>query len=133
MVPIALDTNAPPPPSPLSRSSAPSLSAPPLPRSRVFVVGLGMVGLAFIEKLLQSDEEGRRYSVVTCGEEPFVAYNRVGLTEYFQHRNIEELYLNDLSWYAEQEPERFQFHIGEAVSRRVRRSGDARSSNWLPR
>lgn len=36
--------------------------------------------------------------------------------EYFQHRNIEELYLNPLSWYAEQDPSRFQFHVGEAVS-----------------
>lgn len=62
-----------------------------------------------------------------------IAYNRVGLTgkprssrfsnalvtnrraEYFQHRNVEELYLNDASWYAEQEPDRFAFHIGEQV------------------
>jgi nitrite reductase (NAD(P)H) len=35
--------------------------------------------------------------------------------EYFQHRNVEDLYLNDVSWYAEQNPEHFAFHIGEQV------------------
>lgn len=71
MVPIALDP---------SHSPLPFSPPPPV---RVFVVGLGMVGLAFIEKLLSFDEEARRYSIVTCGEEPFVAYNRVGLTGQF--------------------------------------------------
>jgi nitrite reductase (NAD(P)H) len=37
-------------------------------------------------------------------------------SEYFQHRNVEELYLNDASWYAAQEPDRFAFHIGEQVT-----------------
>ena len=83
-------------------------------RIQVMVVGLGMVGIAFIEKLLTLDVEGR-YFVRTCGEEPTYAYNRVGLTEYFQHRNIEDLYLNDVSWYAQQNPQHFAFHIGEQV------------------
>jgi nitrite reductase (NAD(P)H) len=38
------------------------------------------------------------------------------LAEYFQHRNVEELYLNDPSWYAEQQPDRFAFHVGEQVT-----------------
>ena len=33
------------------------------------------------------------------GEEPHVAYNRVGLTEFFQHRKVEDLYLNPKEWY----------------------------------
>lgn len=67
--------------------------------------------LAFIEKLLNLDVS-MQYRVVTCGEEVHrtqssscrsysisycyepVAYNRVALTEYFQHRNVEKLYLN---------------------------------------
>ncbi|GAA5857736.1 hypothetical protein JCM1840_000889 [Sporobolomyces johnsonii] len=73
-----------------------------------------MVGIAFIEKLLNLDEEGR-YFIRTCGEEDHLAYNRVGLTEYFQHRNVEDLYLNSPSWYAEQLPNRFAFSIGEQV------------------
>ncbi|WOO81680.1 Nitrite reductase [NAD(P)H] [Vanrija pseudolonga] len=78
------------------------------------VVGLGMVGIAFIEKMLALDTEGK-YFIRTCGEEPTYAYNRVGLTEYFQHRNIEDLYLHDASWYAEQDPDHFAFHIGQQV------------------
>ncbi|THH10731.1 hypothetical protein EW146_g8277 [Bondarzewia mesenterica] len=82
---------------------------------RVFVVGLGMVGIAFIEKLLNLDT-AKRYHITTCGEEPHLAYNRVGLTDYFQHRSVEDLYLHSPSWYAEQEPDRFQFYIGEQVT-----------------
>lgn len=33
------------------------------------------------------------------GEEPHLAYNRVGLTSFFEHRNVEQLYLNPASWY----------------------------------
>jgi nitrite reductase (NAD(P)H) len=62
-------------------------------RTRVFVVGLGMVGLAFIEKMLSQDEQGR-YKIITVGEETHLAYNRVGLTDFFLHRKIDELYLN---------------------------------------
>ncbi|KAI0716158.1 nitrite reductase [Cerioporus squamosus] len=84
-------------------------------RKTIVVVGLGMVGIAFIEKLLDLDTEGR-YRIVTCGEEVHLAYNRVALTDFFQHRNIEKLYLNSPDWYAKQDSERFEFHIGEAVT-----------------
>lgn len=54
--------------------------------------------------------------------------------EYFQHRNVEDLYLNDVSWYAEQNPEHFAFHIGEQVSgdSSLTRTGvrGLRSSGW---
>ncbi|KAF7349262.1 NAD(P)H nitrite reductase [Mycena sanguinolenta] len=81
-------------------------------REVIFVAGLGMVGIAFIEKLLTLDVQ-QKYFVVTCGEEPYLAYNRVGLTEYFEHRNVEDLYLNPPSWYAEQKPESFRYFLGE--------------------
>ncbi|KAI0820586.1 nitrite reductase [Trametes gibbosa] len=83
-------------------------------RKTIVVVGLGMVGIAFIEKLLDLDTT-QQYRIVTCGEESHLAYNRVALTEYFQHRNIEKLYLNPAEWYAKQDPKRFSFHVGEAV------------------
>jgi len=83
-------------------------------RKIIFVAGLGMVGIAFIEKLLNLDETGR-YHIITCGEEVHVAYNRVALTEYFQHRSIEKLYLNQPDWYASQSPECFKFYTSETV------------------
>lgn len=67
-------------------------------RKRVVVVGLGMVGIAFIEKLMKLDVKRREYEVVVIGEEPHLAYNRVGLTSFFQHREVENLYLNPKEW-----------------------------------
>ncbi|KAF8491117.1 nitrite reductase [Gautieria morchelliformis] len=84
-------------------------------RKTLAVVGLGMVGIAFIEKLLDLDDRGR-YRIVTCGEESYLAYNRVGLTDYFQHRSVEKLYLNKPEWYAAQNPDRFLLHLNEQVT-----------------
>ncbi|KAJ7145360.1 nitrite reductase [Mycena crocata] len=84
-------------------------------REVIFVAGLGMVGIAFIEKLLNLDVD-KKYFIVTCGEEQYFAYNRVGLTEYFEHRNVANLYLNPPSWYAEQQPENFRYFLGETVT-----------------
>ncbi|KAK7019045.1 NAD(P)H nitrite reductase [Favolaschia claudopus] len=84
-------------------------------RQVIFVAGLGMVGIAFIEKILALDVQ-KKYFVVTCGEEQHFAYNRVGLTEYFEHRNIENLYLNPPSWYAAQQPEDFRYFLSETVT-----------------
>ncbi|KAK4119299.1 nitrite reductase [Parathielavia appendiculata] len=68
-------------------------------RKRVVVVGLGMVGISFIEKLLKLDARAREYNITVVGEEKHVAYNRVGLTTFFEHRKVEKLYLNPLDWY----------------------------------
>ncbi|TFK51421.1 nitrite reductase [Heliocybe sulcata] len=84
-------------------------------RKTIFVAGLGMVGIAFIEKLMNLDE-AMHYRIVTCGEEMHLAYNRVALTDYFQHRSVEKLYLNQADWYAKQDPERFMFYTGEQVT-----------------
>ena len=67
-------------------------------RKRVVVVGLGMVGIAFIEKLMKFDVKRREYDIIVIGEEPHLAYNRVGLTSFFQHRIVENLYLNPKEW-----------------------------------
>lgn len=67
-------------------------------QKRLVVVGLGMVGIAFIEKLLKYDATAKEYSVTVLGEEPYLAYNRVGLTSFFEHRKIENLYMNPAEW-----------------------------------
>src|ERR1700761_2029110 len=67
-------------------------------KKRVVVVGLGMVGIAFIEKLMKLDVKRREYDIIVIGEEPHLAYNRVGLTSFFQHREVENLYLNPKEW-----------------------------------
>merc|ERR1712000_180330 len=69
-------------------------------RQRLVVVGLGMVGIAFIEKLMKYDARTREYDITVLGEESHLAYNRVGLTSFFEHRKIENLYMNPAEWYA---------------------------------
>ena len=44
------------------------------------------------------DAKRREYHVVVIGEESHLAYNRVGLTSFFQHRKAENLYLNPREW-----------------------------------
>lgn len=67
-------------------------------RKKVVVVGLGMVGISFVEKLMKLDVTRREYDIIVIGEEAHLAYNRVGLTSFFQHRNVENLYLNSKEW-----------------------------------
>jgi nitrite reductase (NAD(P)H) len=52
-------------------------------RKKVVVVGLGMVGIAFVEKLIAKDKRRGEYEIAVLGEEKHVAYNRVGLTSFF--------------------------------------------------
>ncbi|KAI0010385.1 nitrite reductase [Xylariaceae sp. FL0662B] len=86
-------------------------------RTKLVVVGLGMVGIAFIEKLLKLDARVREYDIVVIGEEPHLAYNRVGLTSFFDHRIIENLYLNPKEWYASHTPEnRLNYHLNTLVA-----------------
>ncbi|RYP09392.1 hypothetical protein DL765_008455 [Monosporascus sp. GIB2] len=86
-------------------------------RKRVVVVGLGMVGIAFVEKLLKLDARAREYDIVVIGDEPHLAYNRVGLTSFFQHRKVENLYLNPEEWYALHAPEnKLSYHINTLVT-----------------
>lgn len=76
-----------------------------------------MVGIAFVEKLLKYDLDGGRdeWAVTVIGEEPHVAYNRVGLTTYFEQRNVESLYLNPLDWYKNHTPGKLSYHISDPV------------------
>ncbi len=55
----------------------------PKTRKKACVVGLGMVGIAFIEKLLKYDLQNGRdeWEITVFGDEPHIAYNRVGLTQ----------------------------------------------------
>lgn len=85
-------------------------------KKRIVVVGLGMVGVAFIEKLLKLDVKRREYDITVIGEEPHLAYNRVGLTSFFQHREAENLYLNPASWYASMPEGSLSYHLNTLVS-----------------
>jgi nitrite reductase (NADH) large subunit len=69
-------------------------------RRRVVVIGNGMVGYRFCDRLHEIDK-GNRFSVTVLSEENRPAYDRVQLTKYFSTRNAEDLQLASASWYAE--------------------------------
>jgi nitrite reductase (NADH) large subunit len=66
----------------------------------VVVIGNGMVGQRFCERLVEFDAE-RDFQVVTFCEEPRPAYDRVNLTRYFEHRKAEKLALVAPDWYGQ--------------------------------
>jgi len=47
---------------------------------------------------MKLDSQRKEYNVVVIGEEPHLAYNRVGLSSFFEHRVVENLYLNPKEW-----------------------------------
>merc|ERR1712000_773345 len=84
-------------------------------RQRLVVVGLGMVGIAFIEKVLKYDARTREYDITVLGEESHLAYNRVGLTSFLGHRKVENLYLNPAEWYTQAPEGALGYHINSKV------------------
>jgi nitrite reductase (NADH) large subunit len=93
---------------------------PVVDRKPIVVVGNGMVGLRFCEKLIEFDSK-QEYRIVTFCEEPRAAYDRVGLTTFFAHRDAEKLMLARRDWYAEHG---IELHLGDraaAIDRERRR------------
>jgi nitrite reductase (NADH) large subunit len=88
-------------------------------RHNVVVIGNGMVGQRFCERLVEFDPE-RNYRIITFCEEPRAAYDRVGLTSFFAHRDAEKLMIARQEWYAEHGVE---LHVGNranAIDRQAR-------------
>ncbi len=78
---------------------------------KVVVVGNGMVGYKFCEKLIS--KPGReKFDITVFGEEPRVAYDRVHLSEYFGEKTIEELTMAPMNWYIENQ---IEIHTGDPV------------------
>ena len=68
--------------------------------TQILVIGNGMVGYKFCEKLKKKDPSGR-FKITVLGEEPRPAYDRVHLSEYFATRSADHLTMAPLEWYAE--------------------------------
>jgi nitrite reductase (NADH) large subunit len=82
----------------------------------VVVIGNGMVGHRFCERLAAYDRD-RDYQVVTFCEEPRPAYDRVNLTKYFTHRDPAPLMLARREWYQENEITLFVGDQATAIDR----------------
>ena len=53
--------------------------------------------------------------MLSIGEEPHLAYNRVGLSTYWDKKDPESLYLNPLAWYKSHAPGKLTFHTSDPV------------------
>ena len=85
----------------------------------VVVIGNGMVGHRFVEKLVERDET-KSYRIVTFCEESRAAYDRVGLTSFFAHRDAERLMIARQDWYREHH---IDLHVGDRACRIDRAHG----------
>ncbi|RZK25601.1 MAG: NAD(P)/FAD-dependent oxidoreductase, partial [Hymenobacter sp.] len=75
----------------------------------VVVIGNGMVGYKFCEKLLA---KSTAFNLVVFGEEPRVAYDRVHLSEYFGGKTADDLLMAPTQWYRDNG---ITLHLGDAV------------------
>ncbi len=68
--------------------------------SRIIVIGFGMAAAHFAKSFVQSE---LRHSIqlTIIGEEEHVAYNRVHLSSYIEHKDPSQLLLQTAQWYQE--------------------------------
>ncbi len=79
--------------------AAKRLSASAPPRETIVVVGNGMAGHAFCERLCRHEAARGQFRVIVIGEEPRPAYDRVNLTKYLSGTTVDELLLSPREWY----------------------------------
>jgi nitrite reductase (NADH) large subunit len=78
--------------------------------ARVIVVGNGMVGFKFCEKLRNRSQDSE---IIVYGEEPRPAYDRVHLSSYFSGSTADDLLMAPASWYSDNN---IVLHTGELVT-----------------
>lgn len=66
----------------------------------IIVVGNGMVGYKFCEKIVALAPK-KAFKIVVFGEEPRPAYDRVHLSAYFENQDAKALELAPASWYSD--------------------------------
>lgn len=79
---------------------------------KIVIVGNGMVGYKFCEKLI--DKSGPdQFQITVFGEEVRPAYDRVHLSEYFAGKSADDLTMAPASWYAENN---ITLHLADPVA-----------------
>ena len=78
---------------------------------KIVVIGNGMVGYKFCEKLVKKENFGS-IQLVVFGEEPRPAYDRVHLSEFFAGKSAEELSMAPIDWY---DSNNITLHLGDPV------------------
>lgn len=78
---------------------------------KIVVIGNGMVGYKFCEKIVEKTKN-QALELVVFGEEPLPAYDRVHLSEFFSGKSAEDLSMAPLEWYASNN---IRLHLGDPV------------------
>ncbi|MES2375455.1 MAG: nitrite reductase large subunit NirB [Bacteroidota bacterium] len=78
-------------------------------KSTIIVIGNGMVGYKFCEKLVT---KSAGFNIIVFGEEPRQAYDRVHLSEYFNGKSADDLSMSSREWYDEHD---ITLHLGDPV------------------
>lgn len=78
---------------------------------KIVIIGNGMVGYKFCEKLLAKQQQ-QPFELIVFGEEMRPAYDRVHLSEYFAGKTADELTLAPAAWYA---GKGIRLHLGDPV------------------
>lgn len=82
-----------------------------LSRIKIVIVGNGMVGHKFCEKLKEKDTSDT-IDITVFGEESHRAYDRVHLSEYFKDKSVDRLYLSKPGWY---ESNKIQLYLEDPI------------------
>jgi nitrite reductase (NADH) large subunit len=90
---------------------------------RIVVIGNGMVGYKFCEKLVSKDQN---FEITVFGEEIRPAYDRVHLSEYFSGKTAEDLSLAPSQWYRDNN---ITLYLGDPVKEINRASKTVCSHN----
>jgi nitrite reductase (NADH) large subunit len=81
-----------------------------VPKPVVVVIGNGMVGHKFCEKLMAAPSA---FQLVVFGEEPRPAYDRVHLSEYFNGKSAKDLSLSMAGWFDDDKD--IVLHLGDPI------------------
>ena len=79
---------------------------------KIIIIGNGMAGYKFCEKLVAKVNSPSSLSVTVFGEEVRPAYDRVHLSEYFAGKTAEDLTMAPAQWYADNH---IKLHLGDPV------------------
>ncbi len=96
-------------------------------RKTLVVAGHGMVGQRLLEELAGRDAS-EDWRIVVFSEEPHAAYDRVGLSSYFQGRTAEDLSLVPPDFFT---PEIRALHVGDRVASIDRKARQVTSASGI--
>src|SRR6478609_394090 len=90
---------------------------------KIVIIGNGMVGYKFCEKLVAKATKNK-FELIVFGEETRPAYDRVHLSEYFSGKTADDLLLAGQEWYNDNN---IRLHLGDPIQRIDRASKSVHS------